>query len=323
MKKEDVDYKIRTHVKNLVEKLTSPEIRFSEKVQQQICDNLSKEVEEALQIKFRKEIQEKIDHFFAELEKDLGYSFKNTTKDDVWCLLLADVGLLDGKKSSDVDQGVSASDTGDEHAVEVEENHAPVEAEKDEVRSGSSVELLEEEKSYEANLEVSSTTETEETQVSDENEKDEVRSGSSSEETQVSDENEKEAAEQPALAEEAKSPVKTEIEKPWAKLLAEARSQKPWTERCDDPEIIRKVNKIIVENTEIDEEKISRDADLRDDLGFDSLDLIEIVVDINREFSIFISDSAQLDIRTAGDAYNVVAYYLKQNEIFERYLKSN
>lgn len=269
MKKEDVDYKIRTHVKNLVEKLTSPEIRFSEKVQQQICDNLSKEVEEALQIKFRKEIQEKIDHFFAELEKDLEYSFKKTTKDDVWCLLLADVGLLDDKKSSDVDQGVSASDTGDEHAVEVEENHAPVEAEKDEVRSGSS-----------------------------------------SEETQVSDENEKEAAEQSALVEEAKSPVKTEIEK-------------PWTEQCDDPEIIRQVNEIIVKNTEHDEEKISRDAYLRNDLGMDSLDLIEIHTEIDQRFSVFVPDHVVEGIKTVGDVYDAAAYYVKQKKAIKRNQKHN
>lgn len=303
MKKEDVDYKIRTHVKNLVEKLTSPEIRFSEKVQQQICDNLSKEVEEALQIKFRKEIKEKIDHFFAELEKDLGYSFKKATKDDVWSLLLADVGLLDDKKSSDVDQGVSASDTGDEHAVEVEENHAPVEAEKDEVRSGSSVELLEEEKSYEANLEVSSTTETEE--------------------TQVSDENEKEAAEQPALVEEAKSPVETEYKEEWVKLLAESRSPRPWTEQCDDPEIIRQVNEIIVKNTEHDEEKISRDAYLRNDLGMDSLDLIEIHTEIDQRFSVFVPDHVVEGIKTVGDVYDAAAYYVKQKKAIKRNLKSN
>ena len=303
MKKEDVDYKIRTHVKNLVEKLTSPEIRFSEKVQQQICDNLSKEVEEALQIKFRKEIKEKIDHFFAELEKDLGYSFKKTTKDDVWCLLLADVGLLDDKKSSDVDQGVSASDTGDEHAVEVEENHAPVEAEKDEVRSGSSVELLEEEKSNAASVEVSSTTETEE--------------------TQVSDENEKEAAEQPALVEEAKSPVETEYKEEWAKLLAESRSPRPWTEQCDDPEIIRKVNEAILANSTIDEEKISRDADLRNDIGVDSLDFYVIEMEAEGRLSVRIPDHVVVSLKTVGDVYDAAAYYVKQKKAIKRNLKSN
>ena len=175
--------------------------------------------------------------------------------------------------------------------------------------------LLGAKKSNEASLEATSTTETEETQVSVEDEKAEVRSGSLSEETQVSDEDEKEAAEQPALVEEAKSPVKTEIEKPRAKLLAEllaeSRSQKPWTKRCDDPEIIRKVNEIIAEHKGIDEENFSRDADLRDDLGMDSLGLIEMVTDIMQKFSITLPDDVQADIRTVGDAYNAVAFCLR------------
>ena len=308
MKKEDVEQKIRTRIDTLGSNLQGKGISLSDDFKQLLCKNLSKEVLDALRIKFRREVHEETKRFFAELEKDLGYSFKKATKDDVWCLLLADVGLLDGKKSSDVEQEVSASDTGDVHAVEVDENHAPVEAEKDEVRSGSSVELLEEEKSNEASLEATSTTETEETQVSVEDEKAEVRSGSLSEETQVSDEDEKEA-------EEAKSPVETEYEEEWAKLLAESMSPRPWTEQCDDPEIIRQVNEIIVKNTEeLDEEKISRDADLRNDLGMDSLDLIEKVVDAHMKFSISIPDPVVEGLKTVGDVYDAVAYYVKKKK---------
>ena len=165
--------------------------------------------------------------------------------------------------------------------------------------------LLGAKKSNEASLEATSTTETEETQVSVEDEKAEVRSGSLSEETQVSDENEKEAAEQPALVEEAKSPVKIEIEK-------------PWTEQCDDPEIIRKVNEIIVKKTEHDEKKISRDADLRNDLGMDSLDLIEIHTEIDQRFSVFVPDHVVEGVKTVGDVYDAVAYYVKQKKAIKR-----
>ena len=183
--------------------------------------------------------------------------------------------------------------------------------------------LLGAKKSNEASLEATSTTETEETQVSVEDEKAEVRSGSLSEETQVSDEDEKEAAEQPALVEEAKSPVKTEIEKPRAKLLAESRSQKPWTEQCDDPEIIRKVNKIIAEYKDIDEENFSRDADLRNDIGMDSLDLTEISMDIHRMFSVFVPDHVVEGIKTVGDVYDAAAYYVKQKKAIKRNQKHN
>ena len=207
MKKEDVEQKIRTRIDTLGSNLQGKGISLSDDFKQLLCKNLSKEVLDALRIKFRREVHEETKRFFAELEKDLGYSFNESIKGDVLLILLAEAGLSDEEKSSDVEHEVSASDTGDEHAVEVEENQAPVEAEKDEVRSGSL-----------------------------------------SEETQVSDEDEKEA-------EEAKSPVETEYKEEWAKLLAESRSQKPWTEQCDDPEIIRKVNEIIVKNTEHDEKK--------------------------------------------------------------------
>ena len=303
MKKEDVEQKIRTRIDTLGSNLQGKGISLSDDFKQQLCKNLSKEAFETLQLKFRKEITEETDRFFAELEKDLGYSFKKATKDDVWCLLLADVGLLDGKKSSDVEQEVSASDTGDVHAVEVEENHAPVENEKDEVRSGSSVELLEEEKSNEASVEASSTTETEE--------------------TQVSDEDEKEAAEQPALVEEAKSPVETEYKEEWVKLLAESMSPRPWTEQCDDPEIIRKVNEAILANSTIDEEKISRDADLRDDLGMDSLDFYVIEMEAERRLSVRIPGHVVVSLKTVGDVYDAAAYYVKQKKAIKRNQKHN
>ena len=282
MKKEDVEQKIRTRIDTLGSNLQGKGISLSDDFKQLLCKNLSKEVLDALRIKFRREVHEETKRFFAELEKDLGYSFNESIKGDVLLILLAEAGLSDEEKSSDVEHEVSASDTGDEHAVEVDENHAPLEAEKDEVRSGSL-----------------------------------------SEETQVSDEDEKEAAEQPALVEEAKSPVKTEIEKPRAKLLAESRSQKPWTEQCDDPEIIRKVNKIIAEYKDIDEEKISRDADLRNDIGMDSLDLTEISMDIHRMFSVIIPDRVLEDIRTVGDAYNAVAFCLRSEEVSKRNQKHN
>ena len=163
--------------------------------------------------------------------------------------------------------------------------------------------LLGAKKSNEASVEASSTTETEE--------------------TQVSDEDEKEAAEQPALVEEAKSPVETEYKEEWAKLLAESRSPRPWTEQCDDPEIIRKVNEAILANSTIDEEKISRDADLRDDLGMDSLDFYVIEMEAERRLSVRIPGHVVVSLKTVGDVYDAAAYYVKQKKAIKRNLKSN
>lgn len=295
--------KIQELVNKMAANLLEQGIILSEAVKKQVCEDLCKDASSSIRAEQRTLVKREVGLLFSGLEKHFDFLFKESVKCNVEQSVLADVGLLDGKKSSDVEQEVSASDTGDEHAVEVDENHAPLEAEKDEVRSGSSVELLEEEKSNEASVEASSTTETEE--------------------TQVSDEDEKEAAEQPALVEEAKSPVKIEIEKPRAKLLVESRFQKPWTEQCDDPEIIRQVNEIIVKNTEHDEEKISRDAYLRNDLGMDSLDLIEIHTEIDQRFSVFVPDHVVEGIKTVGDVYDAAAYYVKQKKAIKRNLKSN
>ena len=71
------------------------------------------------------------------------------------------------------------------------------------------------------------------------------------------------------------------------------------------------MNEIIAEHKGIDEENFSRDADLRDDLGMDSLDLMEMVTDILEKFSITLPDDVQADIRTVGDAYNAVAFCLR------------
>ena len=295
--------KIQELVNKMAANLLEQGIILSEAVKKQVCEDLCKDASSSIRAEQRTLVKREVGLLFSGLEKHFDFLFKESVKCNVEQSVLADVGLLDGKKSSDVEQEVSASDTGDVHAVEVDENHAPLEAEKDEVRSGSSVELLEEEKSNEASVEASSTTETEE--------------------TQVSDEDEKEAAEQPALVEEAKSPVKIEIEKPRAKLLVESRFQKPWTEQCDDPEIIRQVNEIIVKNTEHDEEKISRDAYLRNDLGMDSLDLIEIHTEIDQRFSVFVPDHVVEGIKTVGDVYDAAAYYVKQKKAIKRNLKSN
>ena len=255
--------KIQELVNKMAANLLEQGIILSEAVKKQVCEDLCKDALSSIRAEQRTLVKREVGLLFSGLEKHFDFSFKESVKCNVEQSVLADVGLLGAKKSSETDG------------------------------------------------EAASTTETEETQVSVEDEKAEVCSGSLSEETQVSDEDEKEAAEQPALVEEAKSPVKTEIEKPRAKLLAESRSQKPWTKRCDDPEIIRKVNEIIAEHKGIDEENFSRDADLRDDLGMDSLDLMEMVTDILQKFSITLPDDVQADIRTVGDAYNAVAFCLR------------
>ena len=52
----------------------------------------------------------------------------------------------------------------------------------------------------------------------------------------------------------------------------------------DRKEIESKVRAFLIDDLEIDEEKIAPEALLKEDLGIDSLDFVDIVVIVNREF---------------------------------------
>ncbi len=55
-------------------------------------------------------------------------------------------------------------------------------------------------------------------------------------------------------------------------------------------EIMQKVRKVIASQLEIDEEKVIPDASVIDDLGADSLDIVEIIMSLEEEFGIEIPD---------------------------------
>ena len=63
-------------------------------------------------------------------------------------------------------------------------------------------------------------------------------------------------------------------------------------------EIEKKVKTFLVEDLEIDEEKITPEARLREDIGIDSLDLVDIVVLVNRTFGFRIKTEEMVDIVT-------------------------
>jgi acyl carrier protein len=70
-------------------------------------------------------------------------------------------------------------------------------------------------------------------------------------------------------------------------------------------DIFETVKKIILERLDVDENKITLQANLKDDLGADSLDIVEMVMEIEDEFGIEVDDEDAESIVTVGDA---VAY---------------
>lgn len=70
--------------------------------------------------------------------------------------------------------------------------------------------------------------------------------------------------------------------------------------------VLDKVKKIIAEQLGIDEEDITPDASFTDDLGADSLDLVELVMAFEDGFDIEIPDEDAEKIKTVADAVNYI-----------------
>ncbi|MCK9478361.1 MAG: acyl carrier protein [Firmicutes bacterium] len=69
---------------------------------------------------------------------------------------------------------------------------------------------------------------------------------------------------------------------------------------------LEKIKEILAEQLGVSEDDINADSSLTDDLGADSLDLVELVMAMEQEFDIEISDEDAEKIKTVGDAVNFV-----------------
>ncbi len=67
-----------------------------------------------------------------------------------------------------------------------------------------------------------------------------------------------------------------------------------------------KVKSIIVEQLGVDEEEVTPDASFVDDLGADSLDTVELVMEFEEEFDITIPDEEAEKIQTVGQAIQYI-----------------
>ncbi len=65
-----------------------------------------------------------------------------------------------------------------------------------------------------------------------------------------------------------------------------------------------RVINIVAEQLGVDKDKIKLDSDFINDLGADSLDTVELVMELEEEFDINIPDDAAEKIRTVGEAVN-------------------
>jgi acyl carrier protein len=71
-----------------------------------------------------------------------------------------------------------------------------------------------------------------------------------------------------------------------------------------------RVKKIVVEHLGVETDKVTEEASFIDDLGADSLDTVELVMEFEEEFGIEIPDDAAESIQTFKDAID----YINQNQ---------
>ncbi len=70
--------------------------------------------------------------------------------------------------------------------------------------------------------------------------------------------------------------------------------------------VIEKVKSIIIEQLGVEEEDVKMESSFVDDLGADSLDIVELVMALEEEFDLEIPDEDAEKIRTVGEAVKYI-----------------
>jgi len=74
----------------------------------------------------------------------------------------------------------------------------------------------------------------------------------------------------------------------------------------DRKEIVEIINNFLIEDIEADPENISETASLKDDIGIDSLDFVDIVVIVERHFGFKINPEEMAGVTTLGQFYDYI-----------------
>lgn len=69
---------------------------------------------------------------------------------------------------------------------------------------------------------------------------------------------------------------------------------------------LERVKKIIVDRLGVEESKVTLEASFKDDLGADSLDVVELVMELEDEFDMEISDEDAEKITTVGEVVHYI-----------------
>ena len=67
-----------------------------------------------------------------------------------------------------------------------------------------------------------------------------------------------------------------------------------------------KISALMAEQLGIDKDTITLESEIIKDLGADSLDVVEMLLDLEKEYGVEISDEAAAELKTVGDIVNLI-----------------
>ena len=71
-------------------------------------------------------------------------------------------------------------------------------------------------------------------------------------------------------------------------------------------EIFDKLKELVVDQLGVAEDEVTMEASMQDDLGADSLDLVDLVMSVEEEFGVKVADEDLENIKTVGDIVNYI-----------------
>jgi len=80
-----------------------------------------------------------------------------------------------------------------------------------------------------------------------------------------------------------------------------------------EAEVIKMTNEVFIDSFEIEKSKLVPEANIFNDLGLDSLDIVDLVVGLQKKFGVTIRDDERVrTIRTLGDLQNFILTIKKE-----------
>lgn len=77
-------------------------------------------------------------------------------------------------------------------------------------------------------------------------------------------------------------------------------------------DVFEKVKDLIVDQLGVDASKVTPEASFVEDLGADSIDIVELIMTLEEEFGVTISDEDAQNIRTVGDAVKYIEQHVNK-----------